>query len=433
VEVYETHARIALEVADLQEFGVIQTQLQLLYRDRHSDSTAASAAAAAAAGSREAEHESEFAAYKILYSCLMTGPSDSGLVSFISSLRPAQLLSTPVAHALQVRSSLLTTNFALFFRLWSSAPHMSAYLMDPLADRMRVRSTRILIAAYRPTLSLLHLTHALAFDKPEDAASDDPATAAAAAAAALAASSSGVDRPPPTGAQQRACKAYLESTFGSDIVWTQEQAVSATDGTLKPRWAVDCKASHERLTPTNAAHRLPINSARATHTVSASAAAASSPSVAPVAAPHDVGMWVKRDLTGRVRLGALDGSPSLRPLGAGSSTGTGQPSTAPASRKLPLFSPSPSPSPPPPSLASFPPLGSPPPAAAADDAVSRKRKNTQPLSAMSYSDLAADIADTEAKLLDPAVKQVYDDFTIQLMMSRLKALQKAIKKMKKPK
>lgn len=383
VEVYETHARIALESGDFQEFAQSQTQLQLLYKDGHT---------------KGVDHECEFAAYKILYSCLMTGPSDSGLVSFINSLDAARRAHAAVTHALAIRSALLTTNFHLFFALWTTAPNMSAYLLDPLADGMRLRSARILVAAYRPKLTLEEITRKLAFGREEE----DGATA-------------------PSAAAQRECREYLELKFDGLFVWLKEPPVSGVGPELT---SIDCKATHERLTPSNAAHRLPINSARARHTVSASngatAAAAASPAHAPIAAPSDVAMWIKKGTTGKVQLGRLDSSPF--PSAAASSGSGGQPAGRQLSRR-PSSSPSPSP----------------PPAAAAadamllDDPVSRKRRNSQPLSSMSYEDLKRSVDELEATLTEPGVKQKYDEFNLLLMMSRLKALQKQLKKTKKTK
>jgi hypothetical protein len=381
VEVYETHARIALESGDFQEFAQSQTQLQLLYKDGHT---------------KGFEHECEFAAYKILYSCLMTGPSDSGLVSFINSLDDAHRSQAAVSHALSVRSALLTTNFHLFFQLWTAAPNMSAYLMDPLADGMRGRSARILVAAYRPRLALEDVTRKLAFGREEEEG--------------LSADSERV----PSLAAQRKCKEYLEQKFEGMFVWVSEPQQGGPN-----KLYIDCKVTHDRLTPSNAAHRLPINSARARHTVSASngatAAAAASPAHAPIAAASDVGMWIKKGSTGKVQLGRLEGSPppSL------SLSGGGQP------RPFRLSSPSPSLSP------------SPPPAAAdamlLDDPVSRKRRNSQPLSSMSYADLKSAVDELEATLTEPGVAQKYDAFNLSLMMTRLRAMQKQLKKTKKTK
>lgn len=370
------------------------------------------------------ERECEFAAYKILYSCLMTGPSDSGLASFMNSLSAAHKADSAVQHALAVRSALLTTNFDKFFTLWIQAPNMSAYIIDPLADSMRQRSARILVSAYRPSLSLEHITRALAFDRTED--SDDNAAAAASSSSA---------RVAPLPSHLRSCKAYLDSKFVDAyglplFAWQKELPA---DGLGAPKYSIDCKTTHERLAPSNAAHRQPINSGRARHTVSSSAASASaaamSPSHAPIAPQHDVGQWIKKDLSGTVKLGAIEGSPSIKGgklSGAGAAGGTGQPKLSmprmslaalSASNGSPLSSPSPSPSPPlMHSSLSFARAGSAAAAASAssksgsspmdlaDDPVSRKRRNSQPLSSMSYHELESEIRAAEAVLLDQRAK-----------------------------
>jgi hypothetical protein len=365
-----------------------QTQLQLLYKDGHTNGF---------------DRECEFAGYKILYACLMTGPSDSGLVSFMNALDDAHQAHEAVRHALAVRSALLTTNFHLFFASWTAAPNMSGYLMDPLADGMRQRSARILVSAYRPRMSLVQLTRILAFDREEDEAAQ--LTGAPAVAA------------PSIGAQ-RECKQYLETKFEGAFVWIREPS---SDGLGAGTMYVDCKATHDRLAPTNASHRLPINSARARHTVSASsssvAAAASAHAHAPIAPPHDVGMWIKKDISGRVKLGRLDGDSSGAMNFSLAGSSMGQPS-----RKFTAFTASPASSP----------SSSPPPASILlDDPVSRKRRNSQPLSSMSYDELKTSIDELESTLLDQTAKEQYDEFNLQLMMSRLKALQKQFKKTKK--
>jgi len=378
VEVYETHARIALESDDLQEFAQCQTQLQLLYKEGHSHGL---------------ERECEFASYKILYQCLMTGPSDSGLVSFINSLSPNHSQHSAVHHALAVRSSLLTTNYHRFFALYAAAPNMSGYLMDPLALSMRERSVRIVISAYRPRIRLTQMAHILGFVAMSD---ENPPAAASASSAS---SSSAV---PPSALRE--CRDFLESKFGNLLVYDNTAAASSSSSSPSSdlsSLSIDAKASHERLAPTNANHRFPINSARARHSVSASTTASTHTPQPPMANANDVAVWLKKDAitaintNGKIKLGGYTSSPS--------------------------FSPSPSPS--------LSPSPSPPPMP--DDAISRKRRNTQPVSSWSYEQLKSGIDELECQLAAPDVKQRYDDFSIRLMLSKLEALRKQFQKTKK--
>ena len=55
-----------------------------------------------------------------------------------------------------------------FFKLYESAPHMSAYLMDFLVKRMREKAYERIIAAYRPTICVEHFRGALYFQDLEE-------------------------------------------------------------------------------------------------------------------------------------------------------------------------------------------------------------------------------------------------------------------------
>lgn len=145
-EVYEVHARLALENRDLSEFNQCQTQLFDLYT----------------AGVRTAS-SSEFLAYRVLYFVHRAAHSD--LARLLVQLEPAARRQPAVAHALAVHRALLSDNFTAFFRLYVGAPNMSAYLMDLFLDQVRRAAYRILAKACRPSVPLAWLQAQLAFEE----------------------------------------------------------------------------------------------------------------------------------------------------------------------------------------------------------------------------------------------------------------------------
>uniref|UniRef100_A0A8V5GUF5 SAC3/GANP/THP3 conserved domain-containing protein n=1 Tax=Melopsittacus undulatus TaxID=13146 RepID=A0A8V5GUF5_MELUD len=125
VEVYEAHARIALEKGDHEEFNQCQTQLKSLY------------------GENLPGNEGEFTAYRILY-CMFTcntGELTLELAALPSPLRRCRFL----AQALELLSSWALGNFRRFFRLYRLLPTSSARLVDLFSDRERGRGLRALI------------------------------------------------------------------------------------------------------------------------------------------------------------------------------------------------------------------------------------------------------------------------------------------------
>lgn len=118
VNVYEIHARIALEKGDLGEFNQCQTQLRALYREDLGG------------------HPAEFVAYRILYfihTCNRTDMND-----VLTDLTITDKQQPAVKHALQVRSALASGNYHRFFRLYLDTPNMGAYLMDMFVGRERL-------------------------------------------------------------------------------------------------------------------------------------------------------------------------------------------------------------------------------------------------------------------------------------------------------
>ena len=118
VNVYEIHARIALEKGDLGEYNQCQTQLRALY--------------AQSLGG----HPTEFKAYRILYfihTCNRTDMND-----VLADLTPAEKKAPSIKHALDARSALALGNYHRFFHLYLETPNMGAYLMDMFVGRERL-------------------------------------------------------------------------------------------------------------------------------------------------------------------------------------------------------------------------------------------------------------------------------------------------------
>jgi len=154
VQVYELHARIALEKGDLGEYNQCQTRLAELYEEGLN-------------GARL-----EFLGYKIIYTLYTQNPSgpsrpskrfSEGEVDFgveinelLATLTPAEKNNENVDHALQVRQALATRNYHRLFRLYNSAPHMGGYLMDFFVERERVAACCIICKAYPAPISKLN-------------------------------------------------------------------------------------------------------------------------------------------------------------------------------------------------------------------------------------------------------------------------------------
>ncbi|RSH83051.1 hypothetical protein EHS25_005761 [Saitozyma podzolica] len=143
VEVYEIHARIALEAKDLGEYNQCQSMLRQLYE----------------LGIKG--HPQEFLSYRIIYLL------HTHMAALLAQLTPAEKADPGVHHALQVHASLATSNYVRFFRLYNAAPNMSGYIMDHFVERERMSALAIMSKAYL-TLPLPYLTHTLAFESDEE-------------------------------------------------------------------------------------------------------------------------------------------------------------------------------------------------------------------------------------------------------------------------
>jgi hypothetical protein len=121
VKVYETHARIALESYDTNQFNQCQTQLIDLYE-------------AGLKGSHI-----EFLAYRIIYLALQSIKYD--MEDLLKGLDKSKF---EISHAVKVYRALNEFNYFQFFKLYKIAPNMAAYLIEPFLPKLRMKALHVI-------------------------------------------------------------------------------------------------------------------------------------------------------------------------------------------------------------------------------------------------------------------------------------------------
>lgn len=129
-QVYEAHARIALEMKDFSEFNQCQTQLRMLYESGVSGCV------------------NEFLGYRILYSLLTKSRRD--LKILLKNLTVEEQSGPFVKYALQVHDACMSGRFLEFFELYkkSNLSNMGGYILDLMLDRERQKALLILFKSH---------------------------------------------------------------------------------------------------------------------------------------------------------------------------------------------------------------------------------------------------------------------------------------------
>jgi hypothetical protein len=147
VKVYETHARIALESLDLDQFNQCQTALISLYSSGLKGSNV------------------EFLAYRIIYTILQGIKYDmENLLRDVKSMGEDLGKKMEVCHALKVMKAINTNNYFEFFNLYKIAPNMASFLIEPFLPRLRIKALQVAASGYFTEASLKFLSDKLAFE-----------------------------------------------------------------------------------------------------------------------------------------------------------------------------------------------------------------------------------------------------------------------------
>ena len=197
-ETYQTHARVALECSDLAEYNQCQAVLKTLHANLLEDALAANArrgeTSTSPSGKKKKKKTSssrkrlaserdgdddestdanadalediaEFAAYRLIYAAGAGSKSErsAALARELRDVPDALRRHAFVSHAVSACETLASSNFHRFFALRTTAPRMSARLMDIIAPSVRFDAARALLRAHAPRVPTAFIASALGF------------------------------------------------------------------------------------------------------------------------------------------------------------------------------------------------------------------------------------------------------------------------------
>eukprot|EP00533_Pseudo-nitzschia_delicatissima_P003636 CAMPEP_0116095264 /NCGR_PEP_ID=MMETSP0327-20121206/9571_1 /TAXON_ID=44447 /ORGANISM="Pseudo-nitzschia delicatissima, Strain B596" /LENGTH=775 /DNA_ID=CAMNT_0003586921 /DNA_START=120 /DNA_END=2447 /DNA_ORIENTATION=- len=176
VDVYETHARIALQEGDLNEYNQCQTQLKELYGSRPSGK---GSVVVDDENSLVWKHQEEFVAYRLLYYVFLStnekySGGSSDMFHIMLSLTPEHRNHPAIQHALKVREAVASSDYVGFFSSHKACPNLGVFLTGLLVPTMRMRGLRRIAKAYRPSIDLSVCLQYLGFgDNDVESAGDE--------------------------------------------------------------------------------------------------------------------------------------------------------------------------------------------------------------------------------------------------------------------
>jgi len=177
VDVYETHARIALQEGDLNEYNQCQTQLKELYKISPSadNNESVKINESGSIGNDNTpsfvwKNQEEFLAYRVLYYLyLSTNEKYSGgssdMCHIMRSLTPKEKNHPAIQHALNVREAIAFSDYYFFFRLHQLSPNLGTFFTNFLVPNIRFRTLKRIAKAYRPSIELSFCLDQLGFLK----------------------------------------------------------------------------------------------------------------------------------------------------------------------------------------------------------------------------------------------------------------------------
>ena len=127
VDVYETHARVAVEASDIDQFNQCQTALVPLYESGLKGCAV------------------EFKAYRILYAAFTSMYHDD--MNLLAGLSSEEQEDDLVRFAVNLRKAYINDDYLSFFKLYRSAPAMMPHITDCFLDMIRLKFLKVITLA----------------------------------------------------------------------------------------------------------------------------------------------------------------------------------------------------------------------------------------------------------------------------------------------